>query len=55
MKRTHFRQWLQRIYQEHRVELSELGLTPVGDLETYFRLYKYWLKREYRHQQHTHG
>jgi hypothetical protein len=29
----------------------ELGL-PTCDANTYFRMYKYWLKREYRHQ-HT--
>lgn len=44
-----FKLWLMRIYMEHKDEASTYGL-PVCDAATYFRMYKYWLKREYRHQ-----
>ena len=49
MKTTPFRAWLQRIYMEHKDEAVTLGFEPF-DADTYFRMYKYWLKREYRHQ-----
>jgi hypothetical protein len=45
-----FRHWVHELWMqncdEHR-ESSELPYTQ----EEYFRMYKYWLKREYRHQQ----
>ena len=47
---TPFKLWLMRIYMEHKDEASTYGL-PVCDAATYFRMYKYWLKREYKHQQ----
>ena len=47
---TAFKLWLSRIYMEHKDEAMELGL-PVYDANTYFRMYKYWLKREFKHQQ----
>ena len=47
---THFRLWLQRIYMEHKDEAMTYGFEPC-DAVTYFRMYKYWLNREYRHQQ----
>ena len=47
---THFRLWLQRTYMEHKDEAVTYGFEPC-DAATYFRMYKYWLKREYRHQQ----
>ena len=50
MKNTAFRTWLQRIYMEHKDEAESYGF-PTCDVETYFRMYRYWLKREYRHQQ----
>jgi hypothetical protein len=47
-----FRQWVHELWlqncDEHR-ELSELPYTK----EQYFAMYKYWLKREYRHQMRT--
>lgn len=51
MKRpdSNFKLWLMRIYMEHKDEASIYGL-PVCDAATYFRMYKYWLKREYKHQ-----
>jgi len=47
---TPFKLWLMRIYMEHKDEASTYGL-PVCDAATYFRMYKFWLKREYKHQQ----
>jgi hypothetical protein len=47
---TPFRIWLQRIYMEHKDETHSYGL-PTCDAPTYFSMYKYWLKREYKHQQ----
>jgi hypothetical protein len=49
---TPFEVWLQRIYMEHKDEAMEYG-QPVSDATTYFRMYKWWLKREYRHQQNA--
>jgi hypothetical protein len=45
-----FRLWLQRTYMEHKDEATTYGFEPC-DAATYFRMYKYWLKREYKHQQ----
>jgi len=47
---TRFRLWLQRTYMEHKDEAVTYGFEPC-DAATYFRMYKYWLRREYRHQQ----
>jgi len=44
-----FQLWLQRIYMEHKDEANSYGLQTC-DSVTYFRMYKYWLKREYKHQ-----
>lgn len=52
MKSTAFRIWLQRIYMDHKDEAMEYG-QPVSNAAGYFRLYKYWLKREYRYQQNA--
>jgi hypothetical protein len=52
IKDTPFKLWLMRTYMEHKDESSNYGL-PVCDAATYFRVYKYWLKREYKHQQGT--
>lgn len=46
-----FRIWLQNKWFEHLDELDSLGLKePDYDIKHYFNKYKYWLKREYRHQ-----
>ena len=47
---TPFKLWLVRIYMEHKDEASLYGF-PTCDAASYFRMYKYWLKREYKHQQ----
>jgi hypothetical protein len=51
MKRelTPFKLWLQRTYMEHKDEACTYGFEPC-DAATYFRMYKFWLKREYKHQ-----
>jgi hypothetical protein len=51
MKRqdTAFQIWLQRIYMDHKDEANAYGFLTC-DAANYFRMYKYWLKREYKHQ-----
>jgi hypothetical protein len=48
-KSSPFRRWIHELWlqncDEHR-EVKELPYTQ----EQYFQMYKYWLKREYRHQ-----
>ena len=47
-----FRTWLQNTWYAHLDELLAMGQTlPKYTLQEYFARYKYWLKREYRHQQ----
>ena len=47
-----FRHWLSEMWLNHKDEYYEMGQpVPEVDLAQYFRNYKYWLKREYRHQQ----
>jgi hypothetical protein len=50
MKTTPFRLWLQNIWFDNKQERNEVGELPYSQ-EEYFQKYKYWLKREYRHQQ----
>ncbi len=48
---TGFRTWLQEMWMQHKDEYADLHIPiPESDLTEYFRKYKYWLKREYRHQ-----
>lgn len=50
-KLTSFRTWLQEMWMQHKDEYADLHIPiPESDLTEYFRKYKYWLKREYRHQ-----
>ena len=47
-----FRAWLQEMWYAHQDELMGIGQPlPNYTLQDYFAKYKYWLKREYRHQQ----
>lgn len=49
-----FRAWLQEMWMKHKDEYAELNqLVPQASVEVYFQQYKYWLKREYRHQMRT--
>jgi hypothetical protein len=50
MKQDPFRVWLQNLWYENKEEHEQYGELPMP-LEEYFNRYKYWLKREYRHQQ----
>ena len=46
-----FRHWIQEMWMQHKDEYMELGMSiPESDAQEYFRKYKYWLKREYKHQ-----
>lgn len=48
-KTSHFRYWLQRIWYENCKEYEDHNQLPYT-LQEYWNRYKYWLKREYRHQ-----
>lgn len=50
MKLTSFRLWLQNIWQDNKEEHAIYG-EPTLSISDYFNKYKYWLKREFRHQQ----
>ena len=46
-----FRSWLQEMWYNHIDEMvNYTGRAPVYTAKDYFHKYKYWLKREYRHQ-----
>lgn len=45
-----FRHWLYNMWCEHRNEILQYtGQDPEYDLKWYYSRYKWWLKREYRH------
>ena len=46
-----FRLWLQEKWFEHCDELAGYGQAINYTSQEYFNKYKYWLKREYQHQQ----
>lgn len=50
MKSSGFRAWLQNIWMENKDEHAEAGELAMP-LAEYIRRYKWWLKREYQHQQ----
>jgi hypothetical protein len=51
---TAFRLWVQRIWMDNCDERLTVGEDPVTIIQ-YWNTYKYWLKREYRHQQRQNG
>jgi hypothetical protein len=51
---TAFRLWVQRIWMENCDERLTVGQDPVT-ISQYWNTYKYWLKREYKHQQRQNG
>jgi hypothetical protein len=51
---TAFRLWVQRIWMENCEERLTVGQDCVT-INQYWNNYKYWLKREYRHQQRQNG
>ena len=47
-----FRMWLQAKWYEHIDELINMGMPPpTYNISQYFTRYRWWLRREYRHQQ----
>lgn len=52
MKQSDFRYWLQQKWFEHCDELESYRQAVPYTSREYFGRYKYWLKREYRHQHH---
>lgn len=49
MKASPFRAWLADLYLQNKEERSDFGFDPIT-IQEYFKRYKYWLKREYKHQ-----
>lgn len=45
-----FRQWLNEMWFKHREECEKWNAKPCADAATYFATYKWWLKREFKHQ-----
>jgi hypothetical protein len=52
MKSSKFRIWVQNIWMENCDECLTFLQKP-ATLQQYWSRYKYWLKREYRHQQRS--
>ena len=47
-----FRNWCREKWYEHMDELISYGLEPqLTTAQEYFDRYKFWLKREFKHQQ----
>ena len=51
MKPHSFRMWCQEKWFEHKDEIESYGQPLLYTADQYFARYKFWLKREYRHQQ----
>lgn len=49
MKQVSFRTWVEDLWQENCIERDCFGDEKI-DLSNYFNQYKWWLRREYRHQ-----
>lgn len=49
-----FRMWCYEKWQEHRDEMESYGQGLPYSAAKYFDQYKYWLKREYKHQRNQH-
>lgn len=46
-----FRLWVTEKWYEHKQEIESIeGKMPDYNLSHYFNMYKWWLRREYRHQ-----
>jgi hypothetical protein len=46
-----FKFWIQEMWMQHKDEYMELGMViPESSAQEYFRKYRWWLKREYKHQ-----
>jgi hypothetical protein len=49
-KYSDFRAWVHQIWLEN-CEEHYIHAEPILDVKEYFQRYKFWLKREYEHQQ----
>jgi hypothetical protein len=48
---SHFRYWVQEIWMQHKDECVDWNIKlNEADVSEYFKKYKYWLKREYKHR-----
>lgn len=46
-----FRLWVGKMWEEHKAEFEGMeGKLPDYTSKTYFNMYKWWLKREYKHR-----
>ena len=45
-----FRSWCYEKWYEHQAELEAYGQPLPHTAKEYFNKYKFWLKREYKHQ-----
>lgn len=44
-----FRLWCTEMWYNHCLEIESItGKNPIYDSATYFNMYKWWLRREYR-------
>ena len=50
VKDTSFRRWLHELWLQNCDEHEAYG-QPKYSQEEYFQMYKYWFKREFKHQQ----
>lgn len=49
-----FRFWCREKWYEYLAECEGYRQAPILDSNRYFQMYKYWLKREFKHQRsHT--
>lgn len=54
MKESPFRNWLRNKWYEHLEELATYGEpAPKYSSDFYYKTYKWWLKREYRHENNS--
>lgn len=53
-KHTPFRHWLHELWLQNCDEYDEVR-QPRYTQEEYFKMYKYWLKREYKFQRSQHA
>lgn len=49
MKKSEFRMWVYNLYLDNREE-REIFRDDLIDVQTYFKKYRWWLKREFAHQ-----
>lgn len=45
-----FRSWCREMWYEHKAEMEAYGQTLPYNAQEYFLKYKFWLKREFKHQ-----